>query len=94
MLRCSVPLGFRLSKPNQIIVGNTQSCSLLSDLHSSTYTFFRYYSTYGHVAKLADEIQKGVSSVEGVDVKLWQVITLHNVTKIYAEMINVPQIAE
>lgn len=46
------------------------------------------------MAKLADEIQKGVSSVEGVDVKLWQVITLHNVTKIYAEMINVPQIAE
>jgi hypothetical protein len=38
-------------------------------------TLCRYYSTYGHVAKLADEIQKGVSSVEGVDVKLWQVIT-------------------
>ncbi|KAM0876223.1 hypothetical protein ACQ4PT_036315 [Festuca glaucescens] len=32
-----------------------------------------YYSTYGHVAKLAEEIQKGVSSVEGVEVKLWQV---------------------
>uniref|UniRef100_A0ACD5WVH2 Uncharacterized protein n=1 Tax=Avena sativa TaxID=4498 RepID=A0ACD5WVH2_AVESA len=38
-----------------------------------TKVYIVYYSTYGHVAKLADEIQKGVSSVEGVDVKLWQV---------------------
>lgn len=28
---------------------------------------------YGHVAKLADEIKKGASSVEGVEVKVWQV---------------------
>lgn len=34
---------------------------------------FRYYSMYGHVAKLAEEIKKGASSVEGVEVKLWQV---------------------
>lgn len=28
---------------------------------------------YGHVAKLAEEIKKGASSVEGVEVKIWQV---------------------
>ncbi|KAJ6333663.1 hypothetical protein OIU77_009520 [Salix suchowensis] len=32
-----------------------------------------YYSMYGHVAKLAEEIKKGADSVEGVEVKLWQV---------------------
>ncbi|XP_020594887.1 probable NAD(P)H dehydrogenase (quinone) FQR1-like 1 [Phalaenopsis equestris] len=32
-----------------------------------------YYSMYGHVEKLAQEILKGASSVEGVEVKLWQV---------------------
>lgn len=36
----------------------------------------RYYSTYGHVEKLAHEILKGASSVEGVEAKLWQVSTL------------------
>jgi multimeric flavodoxin WrbA len=30
---------------------------------------------YGHVAKLADEIKKGASSVEGVEAKIWQVGT-------------------
>lgn len=29
---------------------------------------------YGHVEKLAEEIKKGASSVEGVEAKLWQVI--------------------
>jgi NAD(P)H dehydrogenase (quinone) len=28
---------------------------------------------YGHVGKLANEIKKGASSVEGVEVKVWQV---------------------
>ena len=28
---------------------------------------------YGHVEKLAQEIKKGAESVEGVEVKLWQV---------------------
>lgn len=28
---------------------------------------------YGHVAKLAEEIKKGAASVEGVEVKVWQV---------------------
>jgi NAD(P)H dehydrogenase (quinone) len=37
------------------------------------FAFCRYYSMYGHVAKLAEEIEKGASSVEGVEVKLWQV---------------------
>ncbi|KAK6154669.1 hypothetical protein DH2020_008917 [Rehmannia glutinosa] len=32
-----------------------------------------YYSMYGHVEKLAHEIKKGAESVEGVEVKLWQV---------------------
>ncbi|KAF8712848.1 hypothetical protein HU200_028621 [Digitaria exilis] len=33
----------------------------------------RYYSTYGHVATLAEEIKKGAASVAGVEVNLWQV---------------------
>ena len=28
---------------------------------------------YGHVEKLAEQIKKGASSVEGVEAKLWQV---------------------
>ncbi|KAK7262693.1 hypothetical protein RJT34_30269 [Clitoria ternatea] len=32
-----------------------------------------YYSTYGHVERLAEEIKKGADSVEGVEAKLWQV---------------------
>lgn len=32
-----------------------------------------YYSMYGHVEKLAQEIKKGAASVEGVEAKLWQV---------------------
>jgi len=34
---------------------------------------FSYYSMYGHVEKLAEEIKKGAASVEGVEAKLWQV---------------------
>ena len=34
---------------------------------------YRYYSMYGHVEKLAEEIKKGASSVEGVEAQLWQV---------------------
>lgn len=36
-------------------------------------SFDRYYSMYGHVEKLAEEIKKGAASVEGVEAKLWQV---------------------
>lgn len=32
-----------------------------------------FYSMYGHVEKLAEEIKKGAASVEGVEVTLWQV---------------------
>ncbi|KAG6491440.1 NAD(P)H dehydrogenase (quinone) FQR1-like [Zingiber officinale] len=39
----------------------------------ATKIYVVYYSMYGHVAKLAEEIQKGAASVEGVEVKLWQV---------------------
>jgi NAD(P)H dehydrogenase (quinone) len=39
----------------------------------ATKVYIVYYSMYGHVAKLAEEIQKGAASVEGVEVKLWQV---------------------
>lgn len=41
--------------------------------HKISYNFYRYYSMYGHVEKLAEEIRKGASSVEGVEAKLWQV---------------------
>lgn len=46
---------------------------LYLDLVCIFWFFFRYYSMYGHVAKLAQEIEKGASSVEGVEVKLFQV---------------------
>ncbi|KAH9614907.1 hypothetical protein KSS87_002185 [Heliosperma pusillum] len=39
----------------------------------ATKVYIVYYSMYGHVQKLAEEIQKGAASVEGVEAKLWQV---------------------
>ncbi|XP_078437014.1 putative NAD(P)H dehydrogenase (quinone) FQR1-like 1 [Wolffia australiana] len=39
----------------------------------ATKVYIVYYSTYGHVEKLAEEIKKGAASVEGVEAKLWQV---------------------
>ncbi|KAB2637499.1 minor allergen Alt a 7-like [Pyrus ussuriensis x Pyrus communis] len=42
-------------------------------MHESELYATVYYSTYGHVAKLAQEILKGAQSVEGVEAKLWQV---------------------
>ncbi|WOK96436.1 NAD(P)H dehydrogenase (quinone) FQR1-like isoform X1 [Canna indica] len=39
----------------------------------ATKIYIVYYSMYGHVEKLAEEIKKGASSVEGVEAKLWQV---------------------
>jgi NAD(P)H dehydrogenase (quinone) len=36
-------------------------------------TSIRYYSTYGHVARLAEEIKKGADSVDGVEATIWQV---------------------
>ncbi|KAK7412242.1 hypothetical protein VNO78_03693 [Psophocarpus tetragonolobus] len=42
-------------------------------LQMATKVYIVYYSMYGHVEKLAKEIEKGVASVEGVEAKLWQV---------------------
>ncbi|TMW86376.1 hypothetical protein EJD97_021478 [Solanum chilense] len=39
----------------------------------ATILFIVYYSMYGHVEKLARAMQKGAASIEGVEVKLWQV---------------------
>ncbi|GAB4846272.1 NAD(P)H dehydrogenase (quinone) fqr1 [Ancistrocladus abbreviatus] len=39
----------------------------------ATKVYIVYYSMYGHVARLAEEIQKGAASVPGVEAKLWQV---------------------
>ncbi|KAI8567483.1 hypothetical protein RHMOL_Rhmol02G0125600 [Rhododendron molle] len=39
----------------------------------ATKVYIVYYSMYGHVATLAEEIKKGAASVEGVEAKLWQV---------------------
>ncbi|KAK2447137.1 NAD(P)H dehydrogenase (quinone) fqr1 [Trifolium repens] len=40
---------------------------------ATTKVYIIYHSTYGHVEKLAEEILKGATSVEGVEAKLWQV---------------------
>ncbi|XP_039030524.1 probable NAD(P)H dehydrogenase (quinone) FQR1-like 1 [Hibiscus syriacus] len=39
----------------------------------ATKVYIVYYSMYGHVEKLAEEIKKGAASVEGVEATLWQV---------------------
>ncbi|KAM2403226.1 hypothetical protein EV1_030394 [Malus domestica] len=39
----------------------------------ATKVYIVYYSMYGHVGRLAEEIKKGASSVEGVEATLWQV---------------------
>lgn len=41
--------------------------------YGSTKVYIVYYSMYGHVEKLAEEIKKGADSVEGVEATLWQV---------------------
>ncbi|KAI4342487.1 hypothetical protein MLD38_027114 [Melastoma candidum] len=40
---------------------------------AATKVYIVYYSMYGHLERLAEEIQKGAASVEGVEAKLWQV---------------------
>nr|CAB3479933.1 unnamed protein product [Digitaria exilis] len=40
---------------------------------ATTKIYIVYYSTYGHVAALAEEIKRGAASVAGVEAKLWQV---------------------
>lgn len=44
-----------------------------SILEMATKVYIVYYSMYGHVEKLAEEIKKGADSVEGVVATLWQV---------------------
>ncbi|KAH7282625.1 hypothetical protein KP509_35G040600 [Ceratopteris richardii] len=39
----------------------------------ATKVYIVYYSMYGHVERLAQEIKKGADSVEGVEATLWQV---------------------
>ncbi|KAL6573904.1 hypothetical protein OROHE_001446 [Orobanche hederae] len=39
----------------------------------ATKVYIVYYSTYGHVERLAQEIKKGAESVQGVEATLWQV---------------------
>ncbi|KAI5656898.1 hypothetical protein M9H77_25691 [Catharanthus roseus] len=38
----------------------------------ATKVYIVYYSTYGHVEKLANEIKRGADSIEGVEAKMWQ----------------------
>jgi NAD(P)H dehydrogenase (quinone) len=42
-------------------------------LAAADFNVIRYYSTYGHVARLAEEIKKGADSVDGVEATIWQV---------------------
>ncbi|VAI91203.1 unnamed protein product [Triticum turgidum subsp. durum] len=39
----------------------------------ATKIYIVYYSTWGHVATLAEEIKKGADSVPGVEVTIWRV---------------------
>ncbi|KAL6615099.1 hypothetical protein ACP70R_037369 [Stipagrostis hirtigluma subsp. patula] len=39
----------------------------------ATKIYIVYYSTWGHVATLAEEIKKGADSVQGVEATIWQV---------------------
>ncbi|TVU42023.1 hypothetical protein EJB05_08405, partial [Eragrostis curvula] len=39
----------------------------------ATKIYIVYYSTWGHVSRLAEEIKKGADSVEGVEATIWQV---------------------
>ncbi|KAK4752874.1 hypothetical protein SAY87_021672 [Trapa incisa] len=53
----------------------------------TTKVYIVFYSMYGHVERLAEEIQKGAASVEGVEAKLWQVpetLPLEALTKMNA----------
>jgi hypothetical protein len=60
-------------KVNPVCYLNTSEQNLLNNCQFSN----RYYSMYGHFGKLAEEIKKGASSVEGVEAKTWQVSPDH-----------------
>uniref|UniRef100_A0A0D6QY50 NAD(P)H dehydrogenase (quinone) n=1 Tax=Araucaria cunninghamii TaxID=56994 RepID=A0A0D6QY50_ARACU len=62
-----------------------------------------YYSMYGHVEKLAQEIKKGAASVEGVEATLWQVpetlpedvlVKMHAAPKTEAPVIEPKQLVD
>ncbi|KAM0854707.1 hypothetical protein ACQ4PT_050260 [Festuca glaucescens] len=40
----------------------------------ATKIYIVYYSTWGHVATLAEEMKKGADSVPGVEVTIWRVL--------------------
>nr|GLL45732.1 NAD(P)H dehydrogenase (quinone) FQR1-like [Ipomoea trifida] len=48
-------------------------CVMATTTDFPSVSAFCFYSTYGHVEKLAHEIKKGADSVEGVEAKLFQV---------------------
>ncbi|KAK7412241.1 hypothetical protein VNO78_03692 [Psophocarpus tetragonolobus] len=57
---------------------------------------FSYYSTHGHVEKLAREIERGAASVEGVEAKLWQACKpfhfhVKNITEEEKKRLEVPE---
>ncbi|CAL5390578.1 unnamed protein product [Camellia sinensis] len=54
----------------------------------ATKVYIVYYSMYGHVAKLAEQIKKGAASVEGVEAKLWQE---ENSTKVHQVPETLPE---
>ncbi|KAH7544259.1 hypothetical protein JRO89_XS15G0137000 [Xanthoceras sorbifolium] len=60
-----------LAEGDAIISDFLQCFSTL--LLKASFCYCRYYSMYGHVEKLAEEIKKGAASVEGVEATLWQV---------------------
>ena len=49
------------------------SCLLITSAWLPAAVLIRYYSTWGHVASLAEEIKKGADSVDGVEATIWQV---------------------
>ena len=57
---------------------NQHASSIIAAISMHVMTFFkqyhfRYYSMYGHVEKLAEEIKKVADSMEGVEDTLWRV---------------------
>ncbi|XP_048560514.1 quinone-oxidoreductase QR2-like [Triticum urartu] len=57
--------------PNQISFSQQSSAASRSAMATKIYIV--YYSTWGHVATLAEEIKKGADTVPGVEVTVWRV---------------------
>ena len=59
-----------------VVIQQASSRIAASSMHVMTFFqqyHFRYYSMYGHVEKLVEEIKKGVDSTLGVEATLWKV---------------------